>query len=189
MWYFLTVSNLARQYPQKVYTEIYNLAPAFAKTVTDSDVQKLNQELKSAGSCNYLHNLLESNYCKAFDHDEYLSELPTKKKLKEVHCSSNQFHAVEIRDVVLNKETADHTILSKFIPSSQYNEFVLETLFKSKEQIQNIECNTRGQSNDQLWYEERRIRCSIKFCSVLKRRDSIATSRNNFEQTVQFQLH
>ena len=38
-------------------TEIYNPAPAFAKTVTDSDVQKLNQELKRAGSCNYLHNL------------------------------------------------------------------------------------------------------------------------------------
>ena len=38
-------------------TEIYNPATAFAKTVTDSDVQKLNQELKRAGSCNYLHNL------------------------------------------------------------------------------------------------------------------------------------
>ena len=38
-------------------TEIYNPAPAFAKTVTDSGVQKLNQELKSFGSCNYLHNL------------------------------------------------------------------------------------------------------------------------------------
>ena len=38
-------------------TEMYNPAPAFAKTVTDSDVQKLNKELKSAGSCNYLHNL------------------------------------------------------------------------------------------------------------------------------------
>ena len=38
-------------------TEIYNPAPAFAKTVTVSGVQKLNQELKSAGSGNYLHNL------------------------------------------------------------------------------------------------------------------------------------
>ena len=155
-------------------TEIYNPAPAFAKTVTDSDVQKINQELKSAGSCNYLQNLLESNNCKAFDYDEYLNELPTKKKLKEVHCNSNQLHAVEIQDAVLNQVTADCTILSKFIPSSQYNEFVLETLFKSKEQIQNIECNTRGQSDDQLWYEERRIRLTASnFGSVMKRRDSI----------------
>ena len=61
---------------------------------------------------------------------------------------------MEIRDAVLNQVTADRTIVSKLIPSSQYNEFVLETLFKSKKQIQNIECNTRGQSDDQLWYEE-----------------------------------
>ena len=77
--------------------QISNPAPAFAKTVTDSDVQKLHQELKSAGSCSYLQNLLESNKCEAFDYDEYFNELPTKKKLKEVHGSSNQLHAVEIQ--------------------------------------------------------------------------------------------
>ena len=63
---------------------------------------------------------LESNNCKAFYYDEYLDELPTKKKLKEVHCNSNQLHAVEIRDAVLNQLTADHTILSRFMPSSLY---------------------------------------------------------------------
>ena len=154
--------------------QISNPAPAFAKTVTNSDVQKLHQELKSAGSCSYLQNLLESNKCEAFDYDEYFNELPTKKKLKEVHCSSNQLHAVEIRDAILNQVTPDRTNLSKHIPSPQYNEFILKTLFKSKEEIQNIECNTRGQSDDKLWYEERRMRLTASnFGSVLKRRESI----------------
>ena len=75
---------------------------------------------------------LESNNCKAFDYDEYLDELPTKKKLKEVHCNSNQLHAVEIRDTILNQVTADHTILSKFIPSSLYLKHYLNQKSKYK---------------------------------------------------------
>ena len=100
--------------------------------------------------------------------------MPTKKKLKEIHCSSNQFHAVEIRDAILNQITPHRTSLSKHISSPQYNEFILKTLFKSKEEIPNIECNTRGQSDDKLWYEERRMRLTVSnFGSVLKRRESI----------------
>ena len=75
---------------------------------------------------------LESNNCKAFYYDEYLDELPTKKKLKEVHCNSNQLHAVEIRDAVLNQLTADHAILSKFIPSSLYLKHYMYLNQKSK---------------------------------------------------------
>ena len=104
--------------------------------------------MKSAGSCRYLQNLLELNKCEAFDYDEYFNELPTKKKLEEVHCSPNQLYVVEIRDSTLNQVTPDRTNLSKHIPSQQYNDFILKTLFKSKEEIQNIECNTRGQSDD-----------------------------------------
>ena len=75
---------------------------------------------------------LESNNCKAFDYDEYLDELPTKKKLKEVHCNSNQLHAVEIPDAILNQVTADHTILSKFILSSLYLKHYLNQKSKYK---------------------------------------------------------
>ena len=63
--------------------------------------------MESAGSCSYLQNLLESNKCEAFDYDEYFNELPTKKKLQEIHCSSNQLHAVEIRDAILNQVTPE----------------------------------------------------------------------------------
>ena len=134
--------------------------------------------MKSAGSCSYLQNLLESNKCEAFDYDEYFNELPTKKKLKQVHCSSNQLHAVEIRDAILNQVTPDCTNLSKHIPSPQYNKFILKTLFKSKEEIQNIECNTRGQSDDKLWYEEHRMRLTASnFGSVLKRREKAYTPK------------
>ncbi|XP_028416374.1 uncharacterized protein LOC114540378 [Dendronephthya gigantea] len=117
--------------------EISNPAPAFAQTVTESDIQKLNKELK-------------------------------------IHCNTNQLNAVEVRDAILNQVTTDQTNLNKHIPSPEYNEFVFETLYKSKEQIQNIECNTRGQSDDELWYQERRIRLTASnFGSVLKRRESI----------------
>ena len=76
---------------------------------------------------------LESNNCKAFDYDEYyLDELPTKKKLKEVHCNSSQLHAVKIRDAVLNQVKADHTILSKFVPSSLYLKHYLNQKSKYK---------------------------------------------------------
>ena len=40
-------------------TEISNPASAFAQSFTDSDIQRLNEESKNAGSCSYLQNLLE----------------------------------------------------------------------------------------------------------------------------------
>ena len=81
---------------------------------------------------------------------------------------------MEIREAILNQLTTDQTNLSKHTPSPQHNGFVIDTLYKSKEQIQNIECNTRGQSDYELWYQERRIRLTAsKFGSVLKRRQSI----------------
>ena len=52
--------------------------------------------------------------------------------------------------------------------------FVHEQLFKTKEQILDIECNTRGQSDNSLWFEERQLRLTASNLGlVLKRRENI----------------
>ena len=63
---------------------------------------------------------------------------------------------------------------NKHIPCPQHVPFVQEKLLKTKEQIISIECNTRGQSDNNLWFEERRLRLTASnFGLVLKRRESI----------------
>ena len=64
--------------------------------------------------------------------------------------------------------------MCKHIPCPQHVPFVQEKLLKTKEQIISIECNTRGQSDSNLWFEERRLCLTASnFGLVLKRRESI----------------
>ena len=152
-----------------------NPAPAFARNVTDTDIKKLKDGLKTVGTCNYFENLLESNNCQPYDYNEFLAELPSKKKFTEAQQSAGQLFNVEIRDSILNGIThPNFAEVCRHIPCPQHVPFVEEKLLKTKDQIINIECNTRGQSDNNLWFEERRLRLTASnFGLVLKRRESI----------------
>ena len=82
---------------------------------------------------------------------------------------------VEIRDSILNGIThPNFPKVCKHILCPQHVPFVQEMLLKTEEQIISIECNTRGQSDNNLWFEERRLRLTASnFGLVLKRRESI----------------
>ena len=66
----------------------------------------------------------------------------------------------EIRKSVLSEiDIPNFSEVSKYVPCSEYTPFVPEQLFKTKERILGRECNnTRGQSDNSLWFEERHLR-------------------------------
>ena len=82
---------------------------------------------------------------------------------------------VEIRDSILNQIIIpSFAEVCKNLPCTQHTPFVQEKLFKTKEQLHDIECNTRGQSDNDLWFEERRLRLTASnYGLVMKRREKI----------------
>ena len=114
--------------------------------MTDTDTKKLKDGLKTVGTCNYFESLLESHNCQPYDYNEFLAELPSKKKFTEARQSAGQLFNVEIRDSILNGIThPNFPEVCERIPCPQHAPFVQEKLLKTKEQIINIECNTKGQ--------------------------------------------
>ena len=119
--------------------------------------------------------LLESNDCQPFEHNEFLSEIPSKKKFTEAQDSVNQLFNVNIRDSVLRDiNTRNLPEISQHLPSEEYKQFVQDRLIKTKEELLDIECNTRGQSTNNLWFQERQLRLTASnFGIVLKRRENV----------------
>ena len=130
-----------------------------------------------AESCNYFEKLLESNNCQPFDYNEYLAELPSTKQFFTAQQSADQMFNAEIRKSVLSEIEIPFAEVCKHIPCSEYTPvcpFVHDQLCKTKEQILDIECNTQGQSDNSLWFEERQLRMTASnFSLVLKHRESI----------------
>ena len=151
-----------------------NPAPAFAKNVNQNDIEKLKDWLKAANTCNYFERLLKSDNCQPFDYNELLEGLPSKRRFTEAGQTANLLYNVEIRDSILNQITIpSFAEVCKNLPSPQHTPFVQEKLFKTKEQLHDIECNTRGQSDSELWFQERRLRLTASnFGLVLKRREN-----------------
>ena len=66
---------------------------------------------------------------------------------------------IEIRKSILEQITVpDFTEVCKHTPSPEYIPYTQNTILTTKEQIINIESNTRGQSQSKLWFHERRGR-------------------------------
>jgi hypothetical protein len=86
----------------------------------------------------------------------------------------SQLYNNNIRKSVLDKiAVPDFSEVCKHLPSQEYAPYVQNNLYSTKEQMADLECNTRGQSDCKLWFEKRRTRLTASnFGSVLKRRKS-----------------
>ena len=104
-----------------------------------------------------------------------MAELPSTKQFFTAQQRADQMFNGEIRKSVLSEiEIPNFADVCKHIPCSKYTPFVHEQLFKTKEKILDIECNTRGQSDNNLWFEERQLRLTASnFGLVLKCGESI----------------
>ena len=120
-------------------------APAFARNVTDTDIKKLKDGLKTVGTCNYFENLLESSNCRPYDYNEFLAELPSKKKFTEAQQSAGQLFNVEIRDSILNGIThPNFPGVCKHIPCPQHVQFVQEKLLKQRNKLSILSATQEG---------------------------------------------
>ena len=171
---FTKATAKKRSYTTSQLTE-NNPAAAFAKNVTESNIKKLKDGLKAANTCNYFQSLLDSNNYQPFDYNTFQEALPSKKRFTEAREQAKFLYNVEIRDSILNQITIpSFAEVCKNMPCTQHTPFAQEKLFKTKEQLYmyDIECNTRGQSDNDLWFEERRLRLTASnYGLVMKRRE------------------
>ena len=101
--------------------------------------------------------------------------MPSKKQFTEADLKASQLFNVQIRDTILqNIKHCTFTDSTKYLPNPEFAPFIKEKLYATKQQLNNIEMNTRGQSKSSLWFEERRIRLTASnFGLVMNRRESI----------------
>ena len=135
-------------------------------------MKKLQDGLKTVGTCDYLQGLLVANNCEPFHYQELVEEMPSKKAFNETNLFANQMYSNEIRKSILEQITVpDFAEVCKHLPSPEYATYTKNTLFTTKEQMAGIECNTRGQSQSKLWFHERQGRLTAShFGTVMKRR-------------------
>ena len=127
---FTKATAKKRSYTTSQLTE-NNPAPAFAKSVTENNIKKLKDGLKTANTCNYFESLLDSNNCQPFDYNTFQETLPSKKRLTE--AGEPLLYNVEIRDSILNQITIpSFAEVCKNLPCTQHTPFVQEKLFKKK---------------------------------------------------------
>ena len=155
---------------EKVYQPQYkNPSPAFGKKVTEFDLKKLEDGLKATNSYHYFQGLLKSNHHQPWDYNEYLEGLPSKRAFIDANLYASQLYNNNIRESVLNEITVpDFSEVCKHLPSQDYAPFVQNHLYNTKQQMVDIERNTRGQSDCTLWFEQRRSRLTASnFGSVM----------------------
>ena len=101
--------------------------------------------------------------------------MPSKKAFNEANLFANQMYNNEIRKSILEQITVpDFGEVCKHLPSPEYATHTKNTLFTTKEQMADIECNTRGQSQSKLWFHERQGRLTgSHFGTVMKRRENV----------------
>ena len=131
--------------------------------------------MKGTNSCHYFQGLLESNHHQPWDYNEYLEGLPSKRVFTDANFHASQLYNNNIRESVLSEITVpDFSEVCKHLPSQDYAPFVQNNLYTTKQQMVELEHNTRGQSDCALWFEERRSRLTASnFGSVIKRKKSI----------------
>ena len=62
---------------------------------------------------------------------------------------------IEIRKSILEQiNVPDFAQVCKHLPSPEYTPYTQNTLFTIKEQMVDMECNTRGKSQSKLWFHE-----------------------------------
>jgi uncharacterized Zn finger protein len=82
-------------------------------------------------------------------------ELPSKKAFSDANLFPNQMYNIEIRTSILEQITVpDFATVCKHLPSLEYTSDTQNIIFTPKEQMVDIECNTRGQSQSKLWFHE-----------------------------------
>ena len=161
---------------EKRYKVDYNnQAPAFSKHVNDEDLKKTSGCLKTVGTCDYLQGLLVADNCEPFQYQELVEEMPSKMAFNEANLFANQMYNNEIRKSILEQITLpDFGEVCKYSPSPKYATYTKNTLFTTKEQMADIECNTRGQSQSKLWFHERQGRPTAShFGTAIKRRENV----------------
>ena len=138
-------------------------------------MKKLEDGLKSTNSCHCFQGLLKSNHHQPWDYNEYLEGLPSKRVFIDANLHVSQLYNDNIRESVLNEITVpDFSEVCKYLPSQDYAPFVQNYLYTTNEQMVELECNTRGQSDCTLWFEERRsCLTASNFGSVIKRKKNI----------------
>ena len=101
--------------------------------------------------------------------------LPSKRVFIDANLHVSQLYNNNIRESVQNKiSVPDFSEVCKHLPSQDYAPFVQNYLYTTREQMVELERNTRGQSDCTLWVEERRSRLTASnFGSVIKRKKNI----------------
>ena len=81
----------------------------------------------------------------------------------------------EIRKSILEQITVpEFAEVCKHLPSPENATYTKNTLFITKEQMADIECNTRGQSQSKLWFHERQGRLTAShFGTAIKQRENV----------------
>ncbi|XP_028398837.1 uncharacterized protein LOC114522365 [Dendronephthya gigantea] len=159
------ISKATSKTEKHYVSEYNNPAPVFAKCVNVEDLKKLEDGLKTVGTCDYLQGLLASNNCEPFHYQEFVKELPSKKAFNDADLFANQMYNVEIRKSILEQITVpDFTEVCKYLPSQEYMPYTKSTLYTTKEKwlilnaIQEVNPNVNyapeacqwGNSNEQM---------------------------------------
>ncbi|XP_028417051.1 uncharacterized protein LOC114541314 [Dendronephthya gigantea] len=147
---------------------VHNPIPQFAQNVTKPEVQKLANSLIDINEKSYLGNLLMSNDCEPYPFQSIHVDIPSKKR----HTESMQLEInyPNVRDKIL--KNLQPTTNEETVNWQYENIKILHSSVKiSYEEILEIERNTREQSSEDRWFEERGKRLtSSNFGPVVKRR-------------------
>ena len=118
---------------------------------------------------------LVSNNCEPFQYQECVEELPSKKVMMQTYlkikCAISKFEHLYCNKLLFLtlRQCANICLLR-----SIHQLYTQNTLFTTKEQMVDIECNTRGQSQSKLWFHERRGRltasCTFWYSNEMKRK-------------------
>ena len=115
--------------------------------------------------------MLESNDYQPYHFDQIHQSLPSKKQHVELMETENNINDNKVREEVL-EHIVHHGVNWSYVDGDNV-EFV-GGLSVSDEKLREIERNTKGQSDCDRWFEERRQRITTSnFGTILKRRKNI----------------
>ena len=121
-------------------------------------MKKLEDGLKATNSCHYFQGLLESNHHQPWDYNEYLEGLPSKRVFTDANLHASELYNNNIRESVLSEITVPgFSEVCKHLPSLNYAPFVQNYLYTTKQQMVELERNTRGQSDCTKSIQDTRI--------------------------------
>ena len=152
--------------------EDYKAAPSFAEKVKKEDLQRLRDGLVKCYEKSPLVSVLDDHECNPFDYDNYHDTLPSKIKLVTKKNALSCLSSESVRDHIVNN--LDNSLDLSHLSQSEQTCLSSKNIQVDLNQLQEIERNTRGQTDCPEWFVERNKRLtSSNFGSVINRRESI----------------